>query len=138
MKYLHKPLILIIIVIISSCSPKISTNITTNYNPLDSKEEVVILGINKEVPKNAEILGQVKIGDTGFSIKCDYDIVIEKAKTEARKVGGNAIKILKHKTPSFLGSSCHRITARILQVDSVKSKEEGDSKNEIPKNKELC
>jgi hypothetical protein len=40
------------------------------------------------------------------------------AKIEARKVGGNAIKITQHKSPDFL-SSCHRISADVLRIDSI-------------------
>ncbi len=126
MKYLQKILISIIIVFISSCSPKISTNINNSYSPLDYKKEVIVLGTSQEVPKNAEVLGQIKIGDTGFSINCDYDNVINKAKIEARKVGGNAIKIIRHKTPSPFVSTCHRITVRILKIDNITFKEENE------------
>ena len=112
---------LFIALIISSCSPKISTNISSNYQPLDYRQEVVVFSMDKAEPDGAEFLGQVKIGDTGFSTNCSYDVVVDKAKLEARKVGGNAIKIVEHKMPSVMGSSCHRITARILQVKDVEN-----------------
>jgi len=41
-------------------------------------------------------LGKIKIGDTGFSTDCSYEKAIEIAELEARKVGGNAVKITKH------------------------------------------
>lgn len=76
-------------------------------------------------------LGEVKIGDTGFSTNCDYETVIDAAKLEARKVGGNAIKIVSHQNPDFV-SSCHRITATIYKITSSNviptiSKLQGDS-----------
>jgi hypothetical protein len=37
---------------------------------------------------------------------------------EARKIGGNAIKISKHKPPN-MGSTCHRITAVILRIENA-------------------
>ena len=103
-------------ILIGSCAPKISTTISKNYSALDYREEVRVLGLIDPVPTSSEELGIVKIGDTGFSTNCDWDVVIEKAKIEARKVGGNAIKIIEHTPPSIMGSSCHRITARILKV----------------------
>jgi len=81
-------------------------------------------------PKESECIGQVKIGDTGFSTNCSYEIAIESAKLEARKVGGNAIKIIEHKSPTALGSTCHRLTARILKIENpeaYKQKESIDS-----------
>jgi len=105
----------------TACSPKISTNISKKYSALDYREDVVVLGIKDEVPENAERIGTVKIGDAGFTINCGFDVVIEKAKTEARKNGGNAIKIIKHTPPSMWGSSCHQITAEILKIDALET-----------------
>lgn len=106
------------VLILNACTPKISTTISKNYSALDYREEVTVLGIHDHVPADSEELGVVKIGDSGFSTDCGWDIVIDKAKIEARKVGGNAIKITNHIPPSPMGSSCHRITAKILKVEN--------------------
>ena len=121
MKKLYGFFIVFMLIFFSSCNPKVTTTISKSYTPLDYKQDVVVIGLNQSAPKNSEVLGQVKIGDTGFSKKCSYDIVVDKAKLEARKVGGNAIKIVKHIPPSMMGSSCHRITANILKVGNVDS-----------------
>jgi len=103
---------------LSSCGPKISTTIAKNYSSTDYREEVRVFGLQDPIPTNFEELGIVKIGDTGFSTNCAWEFVIDKAKIEARKVGGNALKITEHTPPSLFGSSCHRITAKILKVDN--------------------
>lgn len=121
MKKLHGLLIITALIFFSSCSPKISTSVIKNYPPLEYKQEVVVIGLSELEPDIAEVLGQVKIGDAGFSAKCGYDIAIDKAKLEARKAGGNAIKIIEHKPPTAMGSPCHRITAKILKVENVES-----------------
>ena len=121
MNHLQRLLIVILLLILSSCAPKISTNLNKNYKPLDYRQDVLVFGINSEIPDNTEVLGSVRIGDTGFSTKCSYEIVVDKAKIEARKAGGNGIKITKHNTPNALGSSCHRITAKILKIDNVEN-----------------
>jgi hypothetical protein len=105
------------LLMLSSCGPKISTTIGKNYTSTDYREEIRVFGIEDSFPTSFEELGVVKIGDTGFSTNCGWELVIEKAKIEARKVGGNALKITEHTPPSFLGSSCHRITAKILKVE---------------------
>lgn len=110
-----------VLISLSSCNPKISTSISRSYPPLDYQQEVVVIGLDQPEPDNAEVLGQVKTGDTGFSTNCSYEVVIDKIKLEARKAGGNAIKVIEHKTPSAMGSSCHRITARILRVENIES-----------------
>jgi len=111
--------ILGIFLFVTACSPKVSKTITKNYAPLDYTEEVLVLDLQAPIPNGAENLGSVKIGDTGFSTKCDWNTVIEEAKMEARKVGGNAIKITEHKPPTALGSSCHRITVDVLHIGNI-------------------
>lgn len=121
MQKLHGLLIVSVLIIFSACNPKISTKISRSYPPLDYKQEVFVIGLDQPEPDNAEVLGQVKIGDTGFSANCGYDVAVDKAKLEARKVGGNAIKITEHILPSIMGSSCHKITARILKVENIEN-----------------
>jgi len=106
------------ILVIASCAPKVSSVITKNYGPLDYTEDVLVFGLETFVPDGAEDMGTIKVGDSGFTTDCDWNIVLEKAKTEARKVGGNAIKITEHRTPDFM-SSCHRITATVLRISNA-------------------
>ncbi|GHV59489.1 hypothetical protein FACS1894182_13650 [Bacteroidia bacterium] len=107
-----------VLLVFIACSPKISTIVNKNYAALDYLEDVYVFGVEEPAPANAESLGVVKIGDSGFSANCDWDVVIDKAKLEARKIGGNALKITKHTPPSIFGSSCHQITADILRVEN--------------------
>jgi hypothetical protein len=91
----------------------------TTLPAIDSREEIKVFGLNSTIPVNSETLGFVKVGDTGFTINCGYFLVLEKVKEEARKAGGNAVKIIKHTPPGF--STCHTITAQILRVDNSSS-----------------
>jgi len=79
---------------------------------------VAVLEINDSIPKYAEVLGTVKVGDTGFTMKCDYNTVLEAAKIETQKAGGNALKIEKHDLPGFV-SSCHQVSATILRLNKL-------------------
>lgn len=106
------------VLVIASCAPKVRTNITQKYPALDYAEEVMVVELREPVPPKAELLGTVKIGDSGMSSKCNYTQVVEKAKEEARKAGGNVAKIVEHKVPDFV-SSCHRIKVEILRLDPV-------------------
>jgi len=119
MKKTQRLFLVIGLIFLNSCSPKITTNLVKNNPPLDYKQEVIVIGLSQEEPENGQVLGQVKIGDTGFTTNCSFDIVIDKAKLEARKAGGNVVKIIKHKFPSLMGSSCHRITAKIIKVKNI-------------------
>lgn len=100
-----------------SCNPRITTELINVATPLDVNQYVAVYELDKALPSNSEIIGEVNIDDAGLTTNCSYDYVVELAKVEARKAGGNALKITRHITPD-LYSSCHRISAQILLVDA--------------------
>ncbi len=102
---------------LGSCAPKIVTQVTKSYPALDNLEEVTVLGLNEEIPANAEVLAEIKIGDSGLTVKCKFEDVINQAKLQTRKIGGNVLKLTSHRLPSVMGSSCHRIEGKILRYD---------------------
>ncbi len=102
-----------------SCAPRISSQISSPKTPLLENQNVVVFEVNEEVPKNTSFIGNISLGDSGFTTNCDFETIINIAKSEARKVGGNALKITEHILPSFFGSSCHRIKADILEISEV-------------------
>ena len=105
--------------ILSGCSPKITSSFTSHHTPLAKDAEVLVLDMAAPMPENAGVIGQIKIGDTGFTTKNgNYAAVLNIAKDEARKAGGNVVKITEHKSPDML-SSMHRIKAVILRVDDL-------------------
>jgi hypothetical protein len=114
-------LLTLFVLTLCSCNPKVITSIAKTYPRLDSLEEVKVIEIQEEVPANSEFLGEVKIEDTGFSTNCDYETVINAAKLEVSKAGGNALRILSHQSPD-LYSSCHRINASIYRIDNTLKK----------------
>jgi len=122
MKILLNLLSIAIILHLSSCAPKVRTHLASdvNYLSLPFDEEVYVFEQEESLPPIKQELGEVKISDSGVSTKCSYEQVIEKAKIEARKVGGNTLVIVKHKLPNMM-SSCHRIVAKILstEIDST-------------------
>lgn len=107
------------VAILSGCSPKITSSFTSHHTPLAKDAEVLVLDMAAPMPENAGVIGQIKIGDTGFTTKNgNYAAVLNIAKDEARKAGGNVVKITEHKSPDML-SSMHRIKAVILRVDDL-------------------
>ena len=119
MKRFQWILYLILLVGLSSCNPKVSANLTKKYPPIPPGQKIAVIGLNEPMPKEAEVLGQVKVGDSGFSTNCSYLMVLGEAELAARKAGGNAIKIIEHIPPSTFGSACHRIKAKILRIYNV-------------------
>ena len=55
-----------ILILLASCSHKVTTSISKSYEPLDYREDVRVFGLNDPVPSHAEQIGEVKIDDTGF------------------------------------------------------------------------
>ncbi|MBP5625615.1 MAG: hypothetical protein J6W98_01720 [Bacteroidales bacterium] len=102
------------------CSPKISSNLTRSYSPLAEDEEVVVLELGAPVPAEAELLGDISIGDTGFTSTKNgtYEEVLALAKEKARAAGGNVISITNHRTPDGQ-STIHRIKGNIYRVPDV-------------------
>jgi hypothetical protein len=80
---------------------------------------VAVLTRGAAMPVGSKMLGSVKIGDN-MRLRCGYDRTLEAVKSEARKKGGNAIKITDVKKPD-LWSSCYRIKADVYFVPSEKT-----------------
>lgn len=105
--------------VLVGCSPKITSSLTLTHPPLARDAEVLILDVDAPMPEKAEVLGQIKIGDTGFTTKNgNYAAVLTIAREQARQAGGNVVKITEHKSPD-MQSSIHRIKADILRVDDL-------------------
>lgn len=119
MRILRGFLLLSLISTLGSCSLMVVRNIENELDPLNYKEEIAVLAEADAVPYDAVYVGEIKIGDNGFTTKCKYDDVMRKAREEARKNGGNVIKLVKHKKPSVFGSSCHQIKAHLYKVNDI-------------------
>jgi hypothetical protein len=87
-----------------------------NYSRLNPQDDVIVYSEGATLPGDIQIIGKTEIGDSGFTTNCGLDVVIEKAKNEARKIGANAIVITQHVLPSVWGSSCHRIKADLVKT----------------------
>lgn len=109
MKYLT----FLFIICLVSCSTKKTIGIANFATPLSSDAPVEVLGLGQKLPENVKLIGQIKIGDSGFTTNCGYDKVLKDAISQARSLGGNILQITEHKEPSILGSSCHRIKADV-------------------------
>ncbi len=123
-------------ILLMSCSPKIGKVITKTYPEVSSDIPVTVFMNAQKIPVNSESLGVVKVGDSGFTTNCDSVTVVDLIKTEARKVGGNAVLVTEYRKPSFWGSSCHQMVATVLKVnDFSSSTEETDTTSRFVENK---
>ena len=114
--------ILLILTLLSSCSPKIGSTIISKQNPLSDSEMVLVLQKEDTFVNDGIEIGSIKSGDNGLSMNCTYNEIIEKLRQLARQNGANIIKITEQKSPD-LWSTCERIKAQIYKVPDFRKYE---------------
>lgn len=102
----------------ASCSPMVQKQIIKPLAPLDNTTEVSVYDLGEVVPGCAEIIGRVRV-QNGFGSRCEWERILETAKTTARNAGGNGIEIIQHIYPGEI-DFCHIIVAEILNIDPNK------------------
>ena len=65
------------------------------------------------------VLGTMKVGDSGFSIKCSEADVLKILRSEGCKLGAQVIVLRDITPPSFFGSSCYRVTADFVALSDT-------------------
>lgn len=89
----------------------------------------------KEMPVDRdkyEVLGRVRLGDSGFSTKCHEDDAVRILKKEACGLNADAVNITDEKRASFI-SSCYRAEATFLKrkAETVANENKDDAEEEI-------
>lgn len=105
-------------VLIVSCGTLKQVSVMNYATPLAPDAPVQIIGIGQKVPAGAELLGSVRIGDTGFTMTSSYEDEIKDLQKQARGMGGNLAQILWHKEPNLI-HICHRLQADIYLVKTL-------------------
>lgn len=131
-------LFLFLVIILQSCSPKIRTNLSSeSQKPLDPEIKILVINQDEKLPENSQFIGDLKVGDSGFSTDCGYTKVIDEAKETARKTGANLIYLTQVKKPD-LASTCYRIKAKLYKnLDSdvivqITENRKSESKSRLP------
>jgi len=118
----------IFICFFSACSPRVVTSINKKYPALDNSAKIQVIEVGESIPFKYEELGSIKLGDAGMTgnEKCTYEALLILAIEEARKIGGNAIKIIEHIPPhvEWYGGGvaihqCHSLFVLILKTDEL-------------------
>lgn len=107
---------------LGSCAPKVLTEINNPHTPVVTANEVRLYEVSDSVPQSAELIGRVKVLDSGLSTHCQYDQVVALAKEKTAQSGGNALALTDHRKPS-IWSSCHQIAGNMLLIDETKRHE---------------
>lgn len=118
---MKKIFILMLPLLLISCSSSISSSFTSQNKPLTMDDKVAFLDLQHIVPEGAKKLGEAKYGDSGFSTNCDFNTNLISARKLARANGANIVKVVEKSTPD-LWSSCYRITVEFYFYEGDVSK----------------
>lgn len=103
----------ILLVVLCGCGPAVYTKVYQVQEPIPASEAVVVLDKHTEVYSGAVLLGTIRVEDTGYTIGCTLPQVLEKAVVEARKMGGNVVRVVQVYPPGY-GSSCYRVKVEVF------------------------
>lgn len=106
-----------LIILFCSCTLRITTSLIKKEKPLHPREMVIVYDKNDTLPAITEKLGTTRVNDNASTSEFNYNSIVEIAKLEAGKAGGNAIRIIKHQLPGLLNNG-HEVYADILKVDT--------------------
>ena len=110
----------IVLIAFSSCGPMLEVTRTGQYYPpLSSDAEVKVFSSGGLTYINAKPVGKIYIGDNGLTVGLTYDVAVQRAKAECRKLGGNAIEITNVYYPDN-SSTCTRIRATDYRINTNK------------------
>ncbi|HEY2775238.1 MAG TPA: hypothetical protein VGK20_14415 [Candidatus Binatia bacterium] len=70
--------------------------------------------MNDAVPGNALLIGEVRLGDTGFSTRCSQQEAMERVRAQACRIGADLVKITAQNYPNFV-STCYRVRAGLYR-----------------------
>ena len=67
----------------------------------------------EQVPDSCTVMYNIKIGDNGYNMGCDYESILNFAKLKTQLDGGNVLKINTVKRPDHF-CDCYRLYGTIL------------------------
>jgi hypothetical protein len=110
---------LVLLVLITGCYLKSSSTISKRLPELNHTDSFIIYAVEDSVKySDKEVVGDIKVYDTGLSLFCEYEQAVEVAEKRGRKMGANAMKIYQHIRPN-IWSNCHKIRAKALYFDDI-------------------
>ncbi len=119
--------------LLCGCSASISSSSLKSYSPTPYSQNIDVYNQYDIIQKETELVGTIEYDDTGFSLNCDYSNMISSFIEEARKMGGDAVKIVTMKEPDRR-STCYRGSANVLKYHK-KVRENKSWNKPVEKNK---
>ncbi len=81
----------------------------------DCASTIVVKSLEYD-PQLVQIVGRISASDSGFSVHCSEELIMEIFKKDACAVGADIINITKEAQPNFWRSTCYRAKAEFLRL----------------------
>lgn len=120
--------LLLSVLLFSNCTHYIAR---TGYQPNKSFDTYydVVIEKNTIVPSNsADLVGQIRLDDIGFSVSCSEEDALEILRKEACSINADLIVITNEIRPN-LWSSCYRCSAEFYKYRKEKLNLTGQTEN---------
>ncbi|HVJ94499.1 MAG TPA: hypothetical protein VM580_32150 [Labilithrix sp.] len=105
---------------IASCAPSVSRS---GYEPKSPDATGCWVAVKRAAvvePDQVDVLGEIAIGDTGFSSDCDEKTVIALLRKEGCSAGAHIVNIVEERRQD-VASTCYRVRARLLRLRNPSS-----------------
>lgn len=123
------PILIGALLLSTSCSHKV---VRTGYQKqmVESEDCQVLITKDAAILDRATKVGNIRLGESGFSVTCSEEKALEILKREACSIGAEAVLITSEKRPDFI-STCYRCEATFLDVkgDFMSEKQEAERLN---------
>ncbi len=115
----------IVVLSISGCTHKITR---TGYDINKTYYKTCDIVVTKNLPASDSLqkLGEIRLGDTGFSASCNEAQAIEILKNEGCAIGANIVHITEESRADVL-SSCYRCSAVFYKSSAAISAKQSDA-----------
>jgi hypothetical protein len=119
-RYKVAPLILISAgLVFAGCGPRVRGRLYPGNEPAPAPPRACNAEVYRsidDVPRPYKEIGEVSIGDSGFSVDCGRERVLAEVRKEVCRLSGDAALVTLWDAPD-LWSSCVRIKAKIIRYD---------------------
>lgn len=112
--------VMVIIMLLCNCASMTgSFDVSGNSNQNSQSIEVVRFPDGKEIPDGYEYLTTGEFKSNAFTMKCDYEFMVNQAEKAAKRAGGDAFRLFNIKKPDYYISMCYSCNILILKKKSV-------------------
>ena len=108
MKNRNTNTLFLLVLLLTSCNPRVVTDMLTNEWPATKPDSVYLFHKTDAIPPESQEIGKVKVVDTGFSLNGSFNQVMQLAINATAEKGGNGLVITEHRWPDG-HSTIHRV-----------------------------